>query len=290
MTKDILTQYIGYQLPQGITLSSQQIDQVVTAVLPVVKTTLTGAAASFADYLTGGNTPLNIKLDLTSALPTLKTVVKQAFTAQLPANLRGASPTVINNAFEQYYADFVKTIPTTYQIDSTNLDWSSGATGQIDTMITDAQNNLAEARSNIDSASRDFADKLNQAKTYVGYFRLGFTGLIALIILLILGIALIYRSVKGACLNLGILFTVYGAGALAVVLVTKFIAERQIGKLDIPQSLSNLPGTILNDVLSPLKLVSLVCLIGGVILIVVSIVYPKLRPAKTEPPVSPSAS
>jgi hypothetical protein len=99
---------------------------------------------------------------------------------------------------------------------------------------------------------------------------------------LILGIILIYRNVKGACRNLGIVFFIYGAGTLAAVLITKYFALQKLAEANIPQALNNIPGILLNDVLSPLRLVSLVCLIGGFVLIVVSLIYTRLKPAKTE--------
>ena len=115
----------------------------------------------------------------------------------------------------------------------------------------------------------------------MGYFRLGYVCLIALIIVLILGIILLCRNVKGACRNLGIVFFIYGAGALAVVLITKYFALQKLAEANIPQALNNIPVILLNDVLSPLRLVSLVCLIGGILLIATSLIYPRLKQAKT---------
>ena len=69
--------------------------------------------------------------------------------------------------------------------------------------------------------------------------------LIVLIILLILGITLIYRKVKDSCLHLGIMFFIYGVIMFAAVLVGKNFALKQFPLMDIPQSLSNLPGILL---------------------------------------------
>jgi hypothetical protein len=303
MTNNILKDYIGEQLPQDITLSSEQIDRVANALQPIVKTALTGASGTFADYLTGASSSFNVNISLAAAFPTLKTVVKEAYMAQLPSNLHGLPQSVIDSAFDQYYTDFSKTIPTSYEANSDEIGISG--TTNITEALSDVQNGLADTRDNLDKASRDFGnyltkdslnapssnsgDVLQNIKTYIGYFRLGFMGLIALIVLLIAGIVLIYRNVKDACRNLGIVFTIYGALAFAVVLIAKFVGTQQLPNLDIPQSLHNLPGTLLNDVLSPLRFLSLACLIGGIILIVVSIVYPKPKPAKTEQATPPAA-
>ena len=45
-------------------------------------------------------------------------------------------------------------------------------------------------------------------------------------------------------------------------------------------ALSNVPGIVLNDFMAPLQFVSLACLIAGGIIIVTSIVYPGVNPAK----------
>ena len=276
MTKDILTPYIGGQLPEGIQLSSEQINRVMTAEQPYLIIALAYASGNFADFLTGTKANFDVKVDLTPSFPTLKTVVKEAFIAQMPPQAS------IDSAFEQYYADFIKTIPTTYEINSNDIDLGTGTASGIINTLTNAQNSLTEARNNIDDASHNFENFLKEAKTYVGYFRTGFACLIALIVLLILGMILIYRSVKDSCRNLGIVFFIYGAGAFAVVLIIKYFALQKIAEASIPQSLSNIPGILLNDVLSPLRLVSLVCLIGGFVLIVVSMIYPRLKPAKID--------
>ena len=154
--------------------------------------------------------------------------------------------------------------------------------GDITKAFTNAQNSLTDARNSIDKTSQDIENKLTEARTYVGYFRIGFACLIALIIVFILGIILICRNVKDSCRNLGIVFFIYGAGALAVVLIAKYFALQQFAKLNIPQALNNVPGILLNDVTSPLRFVSLVCLIGGFLMIVTSFVYPRLKRSKIE--------
>jgi len=280
LTKNMMSVYIGGLLPEGITLSDAQINLVASALQPYVKTALTNASGSFADYLTGTNPSFSVEIALAPAMPTLKTVTRDAFTAQLPAGLQGLSQTDINNAFEQYYSNFSKTIPATYTVNSSDIGIST--TADMTNTIANAQNSLTTARDNIDTASRNYATDLQNARPYVRDFQIGFICLIALILLLIAGIILICRNVKDSCRNLGIVFLIYGAFELAGVLIAKHIATAQIAKADIPQSMNNIPGMILRDFTSPLQTISLVCLIGGIVLLVVSIIYPRLKPAKAE--------
>jgi hypothetical protein len=281
MTKDILMEEIGGQLPQGIQLSSQQIDKVVTAIQPYFKTALVSSSGTIADYLIGTRSSFSVKVSLTPAIPSVKTVVREAFMTQLPVDLQGKPQSEIDKAFEQYFTDFMLTIPATYELNSSDLGLNISR--DISNAITEAQTSLTDARNSIDTASRDFEDGLKEAHTYVGYFRTGFICIIALIVLLITGIILICRNVKDSCLDLGIVFFLYGVGMFTGVLFAKNIAKVEIAKVhDIPQALSYMPGILLNDIISPLQTISLVCLVGGILLIVASFLYPRLGRAKTE--------
>jgi hypothetical protein len=102
-------------------------------------------------------------------------------------------------------------------------------------------------------------------------------------VLVIAGITLILRRVKDICLDLGIVFFLYGVGVFTGVMIAKNIAKVKLAEIqDIPQAFSTLPVTLVNDILSPLQIISLVCLILGIALIAMYFIYPRLRPAKTE--------
>ncbi|MDD5288272.1 MAG: hypothetical protein PHY28_04085 [Dehalococcoidales bacterium] len=280
MAKDTLTEQIGMaQLPGGINLSSQQIGRVITAIEPSLKAGLANAAGPVADYLVGAKSDFNVSISFSPAIPTLKTVVKEAYMAQLPAELQGLPQADIDTAFEQYFADFQQTIPVTFDLNSDDLGLDT--TDQVSTAITEAQNGLTKARNNIDKATLKFGEKLKEVRTYVGLFRIAFICVIGLIVLMIMGIILIHRNVKGVCRNLGIVFFIYGGIMFTGVLIAKNIATQKLGEMDIPQSLQPLPGILLGDITAPLQTVSLVCLIGGVLLIVASFVYLQLRKAQT---------
>ena len=279
MTKDILMSDIVGQLPGGIQLSDAQIDQLVTALQPSVSTALTNASGDIAGYLLGTQPDFNITVALAPALPTLEAMTQEAFMTQLPANLQGLPQANLDYAFTQYYAGFSQTIPATYAVNSGDLGLN--AAGGIAADITNMQNNLTEARSSIATASQDFNSNLITARTYVGYFDDAFIGLIALLAFLILGIILLRRSLKGACRTLGTVFFMCGALEFAGVLIIKNVGPALIARLNILPALSNVPGMALNDFIAPLQFVSLVCLIGGILMIGTSIVYPRLSPARS---------
>ena len=280
MTKNILMEYIGGPLAEGITLSDAQIDQVANALQPSIKTAFSYAAGSFVDYLTGTNLDFSVEVPFAPALQTLETVAKQAFFAQLPIEFQGESQANLDNDYKQFYTALVNSIPTAYEVNSNDMGISTAA--DIANAISSVQDSLTKARNNIDTASRNYTADLQNARPYVKDFQIWFICLIVLIVLLISGIILVCRNVKDSCRNLGIVFLIYGAFELAGVLIAKHIATAQITKANIPQSLSNIPGMILRDFTSPLQTISLVCLIGGIVLLVVSSIFPKLKPAKAE--------
>ena len=279
MTKNILLGYIGGPLPEGITLSDAEINTVVDALQPSIKTAFAGAAGDFADYLTGTDATFSVRVPLLPALQSLKTAARAAFFAQLPPELQGESQADLDNDFEQYYDSLAADIPATYTVDSTDLGINT--TAGISNAITEAQNGLTTARNNINTASQDYANDLQKARPYVKDFQIGFTGLIVLIILLIAGIILIYRNVKDSCRDLGSVFLIYGAIEFAGVLIIKNVANAQIAKANIPQAFNNIPKMALNDIVSPLQIICLVCLAAGVVLIAVSFIYPGQKPVKT---------
>ena len=286
MTRDLLTNKIGDQLPGGIKLSSSQIDSMATAIEPTFKTGMANSIGPIVDFLLGNRQNFSVSIPTTPAIPTMKTVVKEAYMAQLPANLHGLPQTSIDIAFEQYFTANVQ--PIISSLEFTSSDLGVNMSGDITKALTNAQNSLTDARNSIDKTSQDIEKNLKQARTYVGYFRIGFACLSALIVLMILGIILIYRNVKGSCRNLGIIFLIYGAIVLAGVLVAKYLAGQAIDKSDKLHAFQPMPGIVLNDITSPLQTLSLICLIGGILLIVASFVYPRLKPAREEPKTSSS--
>jgi hypothetical protein len=281
LTRDLLTKQIGNQLPQGITLTNDQIDRMATAIEPTFKTGLANSIGPIIDYLLGNRQDFTIRISLSPVLPTLKPVVKEAFVAQLPANLKGLPQANIDSAFEQYFT--AKVQPIIANINFNSSDLGLNVSGDIGKALNNLQNNLTDVRNSIDESSRNIEDNLKQARVYVGLFRIVLICIIGLILVMIMGIILIYRNVKDVCRNLGIIFTIYGAIFLVAVLVGKNIALHIINTKDMPQAWHPVPGIILNDVASPLQTVSIFFLVIGILLIVASIVYPRIKQTKEEP-------
>ncbi len=279
MARDTLSEQIGGQLPQGIELTDAQIGRVVAAMEPYFKNGLISAVDDIADYLVGARQTFSISISFDLAMTTLKSVVKEAYMASLPVDLQGATQAQIDQQFETYFADFRQSLDTSFNLDSSNF--GTGISDQMSKTLTDAQDGLTKARDGIQEASTNFESRLKDLRSYVTLFRTVFICVIALIVLLVLGIVLIHRKVKGACLNLGIVSLVYGVIFFIGILIVKGVVKEILGQQDMPQAFQSLPGTMVNYVTSPLQNISLACLIVGVVLIVVAIVYPRLWHPKT---------
>ena len=132
---------------------------------------------------------------------------------------------------------------------------------------------LEDIRQDIDKALEEPENVLKEARQYIGYFQTVYTLSIALMVLLVLGIIVILRDVKSITRLLGIPLLVYGALEYAGIWVARYFSR---GQINIPQIS---PGTedyiyqLINNTLRPLEIFSLVLLVTGVILTVVSFVY-----------------
>lgn len=273
LTQSMLKDQLG-QLPEGIQLTDAQIDRILSALEPAMKSGLITAADPIADYLVGSRPDFSVIIPLQPVMPAVKPIMKEAFLANLPPELQTATPADIDQAFALYWTNVQQTIPANFQLDSGMFGTDS--TSPLTDMLNQAQDGLAKARDSIDKISTKAQERLSEVRTYIGYFKLGFAGLIILLLLIVGGIVLIHRSVKGVCRDLGITSTIYGAITFAGILLVRYLVPQMMpqGAEKLPQAIESLLPMLLKQLTSPLFTLSLICLIGGIGLIVVSFVYP----------------
>lgn len=281
MASYLLEDQIG-PLPEGITLTSDQFDKIVTLLEPVIKTNLKSAIDPVADYFVGKATGFKVAVSFQSVIPSFKPIITEAFIANLPSDLHSATQTQIDQAADSYFNDFQDTLPTSFTFDETVFGTDINNT--LENAFTEIEDGLSQARDEIENATTEFEDQLIEVRVYIGYFRIGFFVLIGLMLIIEGGIILIQRSVKGACRVLGITFLIYGALWLAGILVIRHLVPGFIQQTttDIPHAIANLMPMLIRQLTSPLFMVSLVCLIGGIVLILVSLIYPKVQIKEAE--------
>jgi len=214
--------------------------------------------------------------------------LREAFLESPPAELAGLPLARIEQYFDEYFGELTEMTPSAFELDETLFGTEIPA--QIAEVLAEAEEGLGEARQSIADVLTEAEERLEQAREYVGYFQLGYNILIGLIVLLIAGIVLLNREVSGATRKVGTIFLTCGVPWFAGILIGRYFAGKQIAKLDIPPSLQELLPRLANDFSAPLQWFSLGLLIGGVVLIAVSFVYPRWRQSHLEPPTIPPST
>ena len=115
---------------------------------------------------------------------------------------------------------------------------------------------------------------LDQVRQGISYSQTAYPLLIGFMALLMLGIILIYHQVKGATRTLGSTLLTYGVLGYAGIFASQYLIGTQIGALGLPSAIQAwLPG-FLDGLWSPLQTFNITVAAAGLVLIIVSIVYP----------------
>jgi len=280
LATEFLSEQLVGQIPEEMEFLVEQLDEYLDEAIaelePTIKEELSASAVPISDYLLGISQSLRVEISLEPVMESLKEPLREALLESLPPGLAGLPQSTLDQYFEEFFAEFTEIIPATIELDETLIP------PEIPAQIAEA---LAEAEDGLEQARQDIADVLVvaeevlvQAREYVSYFQLGYKLLIAFIILLIAGIILLNREVRSSTRKLGSAFLTYGILWFAGILVAKYFTRTQIAKIDIPSSyLKELLPQLVSDFAAPLQMLSLGLLIGGIVLIVVSFVYPKWR-------------
>ncbi len=267
LATDIISEQIPEDIPEDLEFLVEHVDDIIAELEPTIKEELLAAAGPVVDYLLGESQSISIEISLEPVVEKLEDTLRETLLESPPPELAGLSPSDIEQYFDEYFGVMTEMVPSTIELDETTF--SSEVPAQIAEALETAE------------------EGLEQAKEYVGYFQLGYNILIGLIVLLIAGIVLLNRQVSGATRKLGIIFLTYGVPWFAGILVAKYFAGKQIAQLDISPYFQELLPRLVNDFSAPLQWFSLGLLIGGVVLIVVSFVYPRWRQSHPEPPTIP---
>ncbi|MCJ7605307.1 MAG: hypothetical protein MUO19_04640 [Dehalococcoidales bacterium] len=159
--------------------------------------------------------------------------------------ISGLTEEIVRPFFDEFIDEFIEEIPNAYVIDRELL-------------------------------GEDGVEALETAKTYLGYFKAGFYGLIGLMVLLMLGVFLIHRNIKDTSRALGITLGFYGFLQVAGTIIARSLNPFNYVNEEIPAVIENLAISIYNNALMPMLWFNAAVLVVGVALIVVSfVVKPK---------------
>jgi hypothetical protein len=243
LAEDMLSQEVH---PEAELLMGETLDEVVNDTIadlePWMKEQARDGIYSFYDYLEGRSQSLSLTVSLEPVKESLRDNLREAVLQSPPPELAGLPPAMIEQYLDEYYQQISQEIPSTFEFTEASIDPQVMA-------------------------------QLEQMKQVVGYLHLGYQALIGLILLLILGIVLINREVRGSTRSLGSTFLACGIFSYADVFIIKNVVGTQLVQPDMPVYLQTWIPQLLADTLAPLEMYSIGLMAAGVVLLVVSFVY-----------------
>jgi hypothetical protein len=244
----------GGQTSPETALLEEAMYQTIADNEPWIKEQVKGAVYDGYDYLLGKSERLHIVISLELLKEDLEARVWQLFQQnmdKLPPELSQLPPGALEQYFNEFYRPFAAEIPSQLEFDENSIP-------------LDIMANLLVARESI------------------SYAQTAFYALIALMVVLVAGIILLHRSVKGATRELGITFLIYGAIEYAGVWATQRFMPGVPLLGDVPASVQAWVNGLILDLIAPMQILAIGLMAAGAALIITSIVYPRLRPAAEE--------
>lgn len=242
LVRDLVSEQIATQIPPGLEFMAEVIDDTIADLDPWIKEQTRNAIYSGYDYFLGKSQSLNLVISLEPVKEKLRDNAWAALLKSPPPELAMLPQTMWEQYFNQFYEEFAGQIPSTFEFNQEPL-------------------------------SPEVSAQLEQVREAISYTQQGYNVLIGFIALLVLGIILLNRQVRGTTRKLGTIFLTYGASQYAGIFVAKHFAGPQLAQLPIPSQLQAWLPQLVNDFLAPLEMFSLGLLIGGVVLLIVSFVY-----------------
>ncbi|UCD09117.1 MAG: hypothetical protein JSU79_00265, partial [Dehalococcoidales bacterium] len=151
---------------------------------------------------------------------------------------------------------------------------AAGGFRDLDPPEHDAHPGLTDIRNELDNAVFEMQEPLEISREYVSYFRLAYTLLIVFIGFMVLSIILLLRDVRVICRRIGIPLFIYGLLEYAAIWVGRYFLNGRISYPDdFPYAAESMITDTINSAMRPLEIFSLVLMIVGLVLTVISFVY-----------------
>jgi hypothetical protein len=303
LARDVAEKQISGKLPEEALFIKEAVYKVIDDQEPWLKKQLDGAINTGYDFLLGKSN----RLEFDISLKDLKADLKDSLWATVKDKIAQWLPDVQNDLtayLNEHFKEYLAAIPREYlppdiarlpenqlrlyvdqYIQQANEQILKGLQPQVsgllealikpyfdqyyDEVVADVPDVVAVHETDIPS---DVMSQLLLAKKYIGYFQTGYYALIGFMVVLAALIFLINRNVKDTARTLGIDLIVYGALELAGVLLARSFNPVKFLP-DIASSLDNWLTGLYSDVLMIMQWFSIIILVIGVALLVVSIIY-----------------
>ena len=253
LAEEMTGMQLSGQIPAEASFLEEALYNAIAENEPYLKEQASAAIYSGYDYLLGRSDQLNMVVSLEPVKADMKEELWQLFQQNkesLPPEVSALPPEMLEQYFEEFYRQIEGAVPSEFAIDESSIP-------------------------------PDMMAVVDILRTNAGYLETAYYGLIALMVVLVLGIILLHRSVKGATRELGVTFLIYGVIEYAGVWATQRYSA-SIPLPDIPPSMQTWLNGFINDLIAPMQTLGIGLMVAGAVLIIVSIVYPRLRPAETE--------
>jgi hypothetical protein len=258
-------------------------DEFIIELEPWIKEQASTVADPVFDYLLGKSQGFSVEISLEPVRETLGNNLRQAFLESPPAELAGLSQTELEQYFDEHFGKVIEEMSSTFELDESILGTEVPA--EIAEALADIKAELEQGRQDIAQSLGEAETALEESREYIGYFNLGYNLLVVFILLLIAGIVLIYREVKGATRTLGSIFLTFGVINLIAVLVARALIKPPLAQLDAPESLREWATQSVSSSLTPLLILAIISIIVGIALFVGYFIYRRRRmPVETGVP------
>jgi hypothetical protein len=226
-------------------LIDEVLDDVLTELEPWLKEQIGGVVDTVYDYLWGRSQSLSLVVDMEPVKEDVRDKLRQALLTSPPAGLEMIPPAELGRLFDDFYAQVSGEIPSTLEINESTLN----------------------------ELSPDIMPALIQARRYVGYFQVAYWALVVAMALLIMGIILLDRRVRGATHWIGVPCLISGIVTYVGTFFIRDFAGELMAQIDLPASLGNWQAQLVSEALAPIRVHGIVLMAVGVALLIVSFVY-----------------
>ena len=251
LIREMTEEQIGGQLPSEVGFLEEAMYDAIAENEPWLKEQVNAGIYSFYDFLLGKSERLSMIISLEPLKEGLRDSLWQVFMQDIPPELSILPPAQLEPYFDEYYRQFSAQIPSELTFDESQIP-------------------------------PEVMAQLMQARQYIGYAQNFYYALIGFMVLLVALIILLHRNVKGPTRGLGITFLIYGAIEYASIWAVGYFGPTYLPLVEIPSSLQMWLTGFINDLLAPLQTFGIGLMVAGAVLIIISIVYPRLRPVEEE--------
>jgi hypothetical protein len=267
-------QEVTEEISGGMTFLTEYVEDVVIKLEPWIRSEMDDIIAPITDYILGKSQSLDIVISIEKLKesPDLYDALWEALRKSPPTELAdlGLNESELQQIFDLFYEDFVRLIPSTFEINENLL--GPGMSAQITQALADA----------------DKALENEQIRNYIGYPQTAFTISIIILLLSLAGIILINRRVRGVSRWLGSTFLACGVFELVSVFIIKNQLQMQIAAVDMPSPIRIWLEQLAGNSVAPLQTFSIVLIVLGAGFQIFSFIYRQNQPTSEPESESPS--